>query len=67
MNESEMDKDQVSEREELSNFRNELKKQKDDFFKVIFILNFREKESKKTKLIEKIIYKIQKMIKNLRI
>jgi len=26
MNESEMDKDQVSEREELSNFRNELKK-----------------------------------------
>lgn len=37
MNESEMDKDQVSEREELSNFRNELKKQKDDFFKVIYL------------------------------
>lgn len=37
MNESEIDKDQVSEREELSNFRNELKKQKDDFFKVIYL------------------------------
>ena len=37
MNESEMDKDQVSEREELSNFRNELKKQKDDFFKIIYL------------------------------
>ena len=37
MNESEMDKDQVSERQELSNFRNELKKQKDDFFKVIYL------------------------------
>ena len=39
MNESEIDKDQASEGEELANFRNlrdELKKQKDDFFKVFY-------------------------------
>ena len=42
-----MDKDQVSEGEELENFRNlrdELKKQKDDIFKVFYLFQILEKK-----------------------